>query len=593
VLLAASPLLTDAAPTADAAGQGILTPPKGHGHDHGHHGPKPAKGTKGGVASEAALCSDIGADIIKKGGNAADAMVATTLCVGTVGMYHSGIGGGSFILVRDEDGNYEAINAREMAPAAAHKDMYKDDPTASTLGGLAVGVPGELKGLEYLHDKYGSLPWKTVVMPSVKLARHGFVVNEDLVRYMESATSGNNFLVEDPIWAEVFAPKGKLLQLGDKIYRKRYAKTLETIARKGADGLYKGKIAKSLAKFIQSKGGIMTAQDLANYKVEVNEPLTIDYRGYKLFSVPAPSSGAVMLNMLKTMEQYPSSELLSAANLTNHRFVEAMKFAYGARQEFGDPRFVPGLDAFQQEMLSAANAAKIRARILDHATQPVEAYDPKGVYAAESHGTAHIVAADRSGMTVSSTTTVNLLFGAKIMSPDTGVILNNEMDDFSQPGRRNSFGYEPSPNNFIAPGKRPLSSMSPLIVEFAGNGTVYFATGAAGGSRIISSTAQVAFSVLEGGTGATAETVGKRDMLYAVSRSRLHHQLMPDQLVVETGFDEAQYAAFGEKGHNTTWTPTGPGQGGQSAVQAVMRLWNGTFEAVGEIRQVNSGGTVV
>ncbi|KAK0706497.1 gamma-glutamyltranspeptidase [Lasiosphaeria miniovina] len=535
------------------------------------------RGTRGAVASESIICSQIGVDMIGMGGSAADAMVATELCVGVIGMYHSGIGGGGFMLVRDKHGRYEVIDYRETAPAAAHKNMYKNNPDASVLGGLAVAIPGELRGLEYLHTKYGALPWSTVVTPSVRVARDGFKVNEDLVRYMEGASKNNTFLMDDPVWAEDFSPNGTLVKLGDIITRKRYADSLEKIAKHGADIFYQGELAQSMIRLLSSTNGIITPDDLKNYTVSIKKPLSINYRDYRLFTTEAPSSGAVTLSILKTMEQYPLEDLTDK-NLTTHRFVEAMKFAYGARQELGDPDFISNIEQYQKLMTSDAKAREVRGRIQDNQTQPINAYNPQELYAAESSGTSHIVTADSSGLTVSSTTTINLLFGAQIMTSDTGIILNNEMDDFSQPGRRNSFGFEPSPANFIAAGKRPLSSITPLMAEFAGNGTLLFAAGAAGGSRIISATTLIAWNVLQAGMG----------MGEAVAAPRLHDQLMPDVLLVEDGFDRAVFAALASRHHNATWM--GPGA---SSAQAVMRLWNGTFDAASEPRQRNSGGLTV
>ncbi|KAK4210023.1 hypothetical protein QBC37DRAFT_429447 [Rhypophila decipiens] len=537
---------------------------------------KGAEGTNGAVTSESMTCSKIGIDMIRLGGTAADAMVATELCVGVTGMYHSGIGGGGFMLVRDKNGRYEAIDYRESAPAAAHLDMYKDNPNASVTGPLSVAVPGELRGLEYLHKNYGVLPWKTVVRPSVKLARYGFEVTDDLVRYMAAASTSDDFLAADPIWAQDFAPNGTLVKRGDVITRKRLADTLEKIADEGADVFYEGDLAKSMIDLIQSLNGIMTLQDLKDYAVKVKEPLSIKFGDYQLYTTPAPSSGAVMFNMLKIMEQYPQQDLQDA-NLTTHRFVEAMKFAYGARQELGDPDYISNMTKYQELMLSEHIAKEIRYRIFDNTTQPLSAYNPLSIYAAESSGTSHIVTADRSGLTVSATTTINLLFGARLMTADSGIILNDEMDDFSQPGRRNSFGFEPSPSNFIAPGKRPLSSIVPLMAEWACNSTLFFTTGAAGGSRIISSTTQVAWNLLELG-------MNVRD---AIAAPRLHDQLMPDVLALEDTFDQSVALSLAEKGHNVTMMPAG------SAVQGIVRLYDGKFAAAGETRQMDSGGLTV
>ncbi len=332
--------------------------------------------------------------------------------------------------------------------------------------------------------------------------------------------------------------------------------------------------AESMISFIQKMNGTMTLDDLREYSVEVKPPLNITFGKYRLFTTEAPSSGAVMFSIFKTMAQYPPEDLADA-NLTTHRFVEAMKFAYGARLQLGDPAFITNTTAYQAHLLSDDTARIIRHRILDNTTQPLEAYDPLSLYLPSPHGTSHIVTADRSGLTVTSTTTINLLFGAQLLDPETGIILNNEMDDFSQPGRRNAFGFAPSPANFIRPRKRPLSSITPLIVEHAADRSLALATGAAGGSRIISATAWVAWNVL-------ARGVGLRE---AVAAPRLHHQLMPHILKVEEGFVQEEVAALVEKGHGVEWMSPG-----LSAVQGVARLADGRFEAVGEPRQRNSGG---
>ncbi|KAH6621136.1 gamma-glutamyltranspeptidase [Chaetomium sp. MPI-SDFR-AT-0129] len=556
---------------------GLASPVDQQRGGHKKYHPIP-EGGHGAVASESSICSKIGIDLIAKGGSAADAMVGTTLCVGVIGMYHSGIGGGGFMLVRDRRGHYETINYRETAPAAAFQDMYAGNENGSVFGGLAVGVPGELKGLDHLHRKYGRLPWKDVVLPAVHVARDGFNVTEDLVRYMASATAnGNTFLTDDPLWAQDFAPNGKLLELGEIITRKRYANTLEKIAHQGIDVFYKGELAKSMIDLIQSTNGTMTLEDLAGYNVDVQRALNVTYDKFRLFSTDAPSSGAITTSILKTLWQYGRKDLPDV-NLTTQRFVEATKFAYGARLQFGDPVYTTNTTDLETYLLQDSTARDIRSRILDDRTQEVEAYNPLSLYMPESHGTSHIVTSDASGLTVSSTTTINLLFGAQIITPETGIILNNEMDDFSQPGKNNSFGYAPSPANFIAAGKRPLSSISPLIVEHACNGTLYFATGAAGGSRIITATTQVAWNILAYGTS----------LHDAIAHPRLHHQLLPDTLSVENGYDAGVVASLQAKGHEVAWIAPG-----QSSAQGLMRHWDGRFEAVGETRQVNSAGYTV
>ncbi|KAI1101388.1 gamma-glutamyltranspeptidase [Jackrogersella minutella] len=537
-----------------------------------------SSGKRGAVASESKVCSEIGIDLLGQGGNAVDAWVGTQLCVGVIGMYHSGLGGGGFSLIRDSHGNYTVIDYREAAPSAASEDMYQGNIKGSVFGGLAVGVPGELRGLEYAHKKFGVLPWKDVVLPAASVADRGFAVSEDLIRYIDNALMiiGKNFLIEDPSWAQDFAPDGTLLKLGDTMTRKRYGKTLEQVAEHGADAFYTGPIAEATIKYIQDNNGTMTLEDMSAYRAIVREPVSISYRGFKLFSSGVPSSGAVCLSTLKTMEGYSAYDTDGAAdaNLTLHRFDESMRFAYGAHQALGDPAFVADTPRLEALMLDAAHAEAVRSRIDDRRTQPVENYDPARVFAPEDHGTSHVSAADACGYAVSSTTTVNLLFGSGLMVPETGVVLNDEMNDFSIPGVRNEFGYAPSPANYVRPGKRPLSSITPVIVEALAGGLVAVA-GAAGGSRIISSTAQVLWHMLERGA----------PVADAVAEPRFHDQLMPNVVAFEYGFDNATIASMQSKGHNVTWV-----REGFSAVQAIRVRDDGVFEAAGETRQRNSAG---
>ncbi|KAK3113797.1 hypothetical protein LTR53_008575 [Teratosphaeriaceae sp. CCFEE 6253] len=384
----------------------------------------PGNNKLGGVASESAICSDIGIAALKAGGNAADSMVATVACVGVIGMYHSGIG---FMLARHGNGSYEFIDFRESAPSAAFQDMYKDNANLSIYTGLASGVPGEIRGLAYLHENYGSLPWEDLIMPAVDVARNGFSVSADLVRYMASATAGvDNFLVKSPTWAIDFAPNGTLLGLGDTITRRRYADTLESIAKRGPDAFYTGPIAEAFINTIRSNGGIMTMADLAGYDVAIRPPSAIDYRDYKITSGSAPSSGTVLASVMKIIEGYPTIGEASTLHLSTHLFDEAIRFAYGQRTELGDPLFVPGMDEYQADMLNESTAAAVRAKISPLHTLNVSAYDPSGFESLETPGTSAVVTSDCSGMAISLTTTVNLLFGSQLMVPETGVILNNE-----------------------------------------------------------------------------------------------------------------------------------------------------------------------
>ncbi|KAJ5312760.1 Gamma-glutamyltranspeptidase [Penicillium antarcticum] len=546
--------------------------PNGGHESHRHIAP----GKLGAVASESAICSKHGTDMLKMGGNAADALVATEFCIGVIGMYHSGIGGGGFMLVKSPNGTYEFIDFRETAPAAAFEDMYKNNEDASIYGGLASGVPGEVRGLEHLHKKYGSLPWSTVMQPAIRTAREGFPVTADLVKYMKSAVGdGEDFLSKNPTWAIDFAPNGTRLGLGDTITRRRYADTLEAIAERGPDAFYTGPIAETMINALQSENGTMTMEDLSNYTVAIRNISQIDYRGYTVTSTSAPSSGIVAMSILKILGTY--KDLFSTQediHLSTHRMDEAMRFGYGERSNLGDPLFVEGMAQYETEMLAQSTIDEIRSKISDVRTQNVSAYDPSGLESLDTPGTSHIAAADHTGLAVSVITTINLLFGSHVMVPETGIIMNDEMNDFSIPGSSNQFGYIPSVANYVRPGKRPLSSITPAIVTRP-DGSLFLIAGSAGGSRIITATVQNIIHSIDQGLSA-AESLAK---------PRLHDQLVPNQVSFEYAYNNDTVAFMEARGHNVTWVAPG-----QSTAQLIRVLPNGTFDAAGEPRQLNSAG---
>ncbi|KAI9808317.1 MAG: hypothetical protein M1825_004774 [Sarcosagium campestre] len=487
-------------------------------------------------------------------------------------MYHSGIGGGGFMLVHAPNGSFEFIDFRETAPVAAFEDMYRNDTDLSLVGGLASGVPGELRGLERLHSSYGELCWKDVVRPAMLLARNGFSVTEDLVKYMDMGTEDSDFLTDDPTWAIDFAPNGTRLGLGDTMTRKRYADTLESIGELGADVFYTGAIANATIQALTQSNGTMTLDDLKNYSVVIRNPAQISYRDFNITSCSAPSSGVVAVSVLKILEGYDMGDP-KQLNLSTHRLDEAIRFGYGQRAELADPSFVDGLNAYQSQMTSFETAEEIRSKIVDDRTLNVSAYDAKGLESLDTPGTSHVIAVDDSGLSITLTTTVNLLFGSQLLVPETGVIMNNEMNDFSIPGSSNAFGYIPSENNFIRPGKRPLSSISPSIATR--NGSLYFITGSAGGSRILTAVIQNLWHVLDQGMSAPQ----------AIAEPRLHDQLAPNTVSFEYPYDNSTTAFMKARGHNVTWIAPG-----QSTANGIRLLENGTFEAAGEPRQLNSGG---
>ncbi len=439
-------------------------------------------------------------------------------------------------------------------------------------------MPGEVRGLEYLHSRYGVLPWAEVVKPAVKVARNGFVVSHDLVRFMGFATQDFDFLTKDRNWAIDFAPNGTRLGLGDTIHRKRYADTLERLALEGAEAFYTGSMADATVEAVKASNGTMIAQDLRDYAIVPRPAIEIRYRGFNIYGCGAPASGAVALNILKTLEGYEDFAEPEILNLSTHRLDEAIRFGYGKRTELGDPDFLDGIYEFEADMIDVKSAAAIRAKISDHHTQNVSAYDPNGFESAETHGTSHIVTADSSGLATSLTTTINLLFGSRVLVPETGIIMNNEMNDFSIPHVRNAFGYVPTPANYIRPNKRSLSSITPLIVEHLSNHSLFAVLGAAGGSRIITATIQNALDVID----------RKLTAHEALARPRLHDQLIPNQVAFEWDYDNRTVQYMKERGHNVTWVPPV-----YSSAQALKLSSNGSFEAAGEPRQKDSAGLTV
>lgn len=380
----------------------------------------------------------------------------------------------------------------------------------------------------------------------------------------------SEFLTKDPAWAEDFAPNGTRLGAGDLMTRKRYANTLEAFATQGPDVLYKGPLANATVQALQNSNGSITMEDLANYNVISRTPAEIVYKNYKLHGCGAPASGAVVFSVLKVLEGY--KDFGEDQPLGTHRMDEAIRFGYGKRASFGDPAFNKETKSIEAEMLSECFAADTRARISDRHTLNVSEYDPDGFESHENHGTSQVVTADAAGLAASLTTTVNLFFGSRVMVPETGVILNNEMNDFSLPNVSNIFGYYPSPANYVKPRKRSMSSIAPIMVEFA-NGTLFAVLGASGGSRIITTVIQNILSILEGGM-----TVHE-----ALEQPRLHDQLVPNQVTFEPTYNNKTVESMGRRGHNITWGPAG------SSAQAI-RIYGGCFEAAGEPRQNDSAG---
>ncbi|KAH8119485.1 gamma-glutamyltranspeptidase-domain-containing protein [Phellopilus nigrolimitatus] len=498
------------------------------------------KAKNGAVATENEVCSKTGVAVLKDGGNAVDAAVAATFCIGVVNLFSSGIGGGGFMTIRvppsspNASSDVWSIDFRETAPAQANSTMYVDDPESSLFGGLSVGVPGEVLGLAEAHSRWGSLPWAQLVQPSVDLAS-GWKVGKELGRRLPWYTE---LIYRDPTWTAIFAPNGEVVKEGQLVRRTNYSRTLATIAANGADAFYKGDIADAIITAVQATGGIMTNKDLESYKVKVAPSLVGSYRGRKVYTPHAPTSGPVLLHMLNLLEGYDLAGE-GRTGLNTHRLVEVIKFGFAARTKICDPSFTN--DTFRIDEISTKSFGKlVSVNITDDTTHTAEYYNP--VYdAIEDHGTSHVSVVDKNGMAAAITSTVNLVFGSQVMDPVTGILLNDEMDDFSTPGMPNAFGLWPSPYNFPEPNKRPLSSTVPTIIEHA-DGSFFLAIGGSGGSKIFPAVLQVILGIDEWGL----------DVSQAIEWGRVHDQLYPFYVEADNSLPVDSLVALRERGHNVT-----------------------------------------
>ncbi|KAF1805007.1 gamma-glutamyltransferase [Mucor lusitanicus] len=435
-------------------------------------------GTQGAVAVENEQCSQVGLDVLKDGGTAVDSAIASALCIGVINSFATG----GFMLIRDANGDYDFVDFRETAPSASTQDMYAHNGTLSQVTGLAVSVPGEIRGFEAAHNKHGKLPWSRLFRDSIDIARNGFVANELMYKRLKSS---QDWMLNSAEWVEVFAPNGTIAQPGDIIKRPTLATTLETIANQGADAFYSGFIAESIVNTTVSHGGIITLEDLKNYKALSRPVVSTTYHNHRIFTTSAPTSGPVLLNVLNLIEPYNFAKDGGRTTLNMHRLVEAFKFGYAARTEMGDPAFTD-IEERMEELISKEWADLVRMNITDHETHGPEYYEPR-FEGNEPHGTMHLSVVDKDNGAVALTSTVNLLFGSRIMDPATGIILNDQQDDFSSAGISNAFGFSPSAANFVAPGKRPLSSVTDTIIETK-DGQLKMVVGASGGSEIITAT---------------------------------------------------------------------------------------------------------
>lgn len=533
-----------------------------------------ARATPGVVAADNPIAAEIGLAVLAEGGSAVDAAIATSLAVCVVHSTSCGIGGGGFMVVYEAQAKKGyALDYREVAPAAVSVDAYMDDGKyvreRSRVGPHAVGVPGEIAGLATAHARFGRLPWKRLVQPAARLARDGFPVSKHMARMLAAKAEG---IAKDPLLSSVLLAKDRSTpKQGDTIRMPALAKTLEGVAKKGPEAFYEGPVAASIAGAVDKAGGVMTEKDLADYEPVWREPLRTTYRGSDIYTMPPPSAGGTALVLaLDTLSEIDVKSLGPTSPARYHLFAEILQHAFADRAvSSGDPNF--------DEPLPRADGKSLLARIDRTRTHGPEYYGTSGRTAGappDDAGTSHISVIAPDGSAAAATTTINTAFGALLGAPESGVILNNELDDFSFPGP-NFWGVAPGKTNRIAPGKRPASSMTPTVAVRDGKAVV--AVGASGGPLIISSTLEVLTNVVDFGLPPEA----------AVAAPRVHHQWQPQTLLVESGIGPDDREALEALGHQireipsiaavslaTAFPETGPAGAGDPRKGGAARIGN-------------------
>jgi gamma-glutamyltranspeptidase/glutathione hydrolase len=480
-----------------------------------------AVGSNGVVVSTQKEASAVGLQVLQDGGNAIDAAVAVGYALAVTDPCCGNLGGGGFMLIHLADGTESFINFRETAPLKAHSQMYLDDrgeliENLSTDGYLAVAVPGTVKGLNYALDRYGTMEREQVIEPAIALAEEGFALQSGDVEIFEA---GQDRLLQ-PNVAKIFLQDGKkTYQVGDVLVQTDLANTLKAISQEGTAAFYQGEIAKQIVAASQKNNGILSLEDFASYQVKEYEPISCTYRGYRVASSPPPGGGTTVCQMLNILSGYNLKELGWHTPQSLHQIFSSMLLAFGDRNRYlGDPDFV---DNPTNKLLSAEYAAALRSKIA------FAALDPESIYSTavqhEGTNTTHYSVVDKEGNAVAVTYTINSYFGAGVVAPGTGFLLNNEMDDFtSKLGKSNQFGLNQGEANLIEPLKRPLSSMSPTIVTK--DGQVYLVTGSPGGPTIPTTVLQVITNVID----------YDMSLPEAVNSPRVHYQGLPNRVVSES-----------------------------------------------------------
>jgi gamma-glutamyltranspeptidase/glutathione hydrolase len=539
-----------------------------------HH---PQFSSTGMVAAQNLLSAEVGAAILADGGNAVDAAVAVGFSLSVTLPRAGNIGGGGFMLIHDAaSGETIAIDYREMAPPAAHRNMFLTadgdaDPNISRFSHKASGVPGTVAGLYLAHQKFGRLPWRRLLQPAIDQARDGIVVSHG---FASSLVSMQDRLCRNAATCAYFyKPGGVPYAMGERLVQADLANSLQLIADEGADAFYRGAIAEKIIAEMKRGGGLIDKETLAAYKPLVREPLRGSYRGYAVVTMPPPSSGgAHLLQMLNVLEHFPVADMGAGSADVTHLMAETMRLAYADRsRHLGDPDFYPvPLDW----LLSDAYAEKLAASIDMQKARPSLEVAPGTVTAQESEDTTQFSIIDVDGNVVSNTYTLNLNYGSAISVVGAGFLLNNEMDDFvSSPDTPNDWGLLGGEANAVESGKRPLSSMTPTIV-FA-DGEPWFATGSPGGSRIITAVLQMLVNVID----------HNMNIADATDQPRLHHQWLPDVLELEAGFSPDTIRLLQARGHTLK-----PGARSMGSLQTVA-LKDGLFRGASDTRRPHAGAT--
>lgn len=489
------------------------------------------------VNTEVEMASKMGKSILLAGGNAVDAAISSAICIGIINCFSSGIGGGGFMLIRKKEAEeeiFDMIDFREVAPTGIDQHMFSRNPESSKTTGLSVGVPGEIMGFYQAHKRYGRLPWKKLFEENIKLAR-GFPASKLLVQKLERNIK---YIQEDDGLRETFMRNGKLIGVGDIVSRQNYARTLEVVSNDPLS-FYNGALSQKIVEFINKHQGVFDITDMNNYKAKTRTVISDTFYDYKVYTTNLPSSGIFIIEALKVLERINIRDLKFFLNKKNmfylyHILIEIFKFTIAGRGEFGDPDFLEDWKHRVSVIVSEAKAKQISRKLKLNTVLKENEYGAKLSFK-EDHGTTHLNVVDQDENIVSMTTTINLEFGSKMMDPDTGIIFNNQIDDFYIPGVDGAYGLAEMPANIVHGGKRPFSSASPII--FIKDDEI-IAIGAAGGIRIPSAIITILAYFMAGSS-----------LDVAISSCRIHNQLFPTQTLIEPTLSESIVESLRGLGH--------------------------------------------